>query len=121
MMANKIQIGMMGDYPLIVNGATGQDTKNDTQLVAVTAYNAYGGGNGERWLRSGSCRRRPGPRANLVRSDRHCLYGIVASATHQELGAPLHTRVPGVVPAEELTATCRAPTTSTTLELEIVA
>lgn len=36
----------MGDYPLLVNGATGQDTKNETQLVAVIAYNAYGGGNG---------------------------------------------------------------------------
>lgn len=46
MMANNIQIGMMGDYPLLVNGATGQQTKNDTQLVAIIAYNAYGGGNG---------------------------------------------------------------------------
>jgi NitT/TauT family transport system substrate-binding protein len=46
MMANKIQIGMMGDYPLLVNGATGQDTKNETELVAVIAYNAFGGGNG---------------------------------------------------------------------------
>ena len=26
------------------------------------------------------------PRANLVRSDQHCVYGIVATATHQELG-----------------------------------
>ena len=25
------------------------------------------------------------PRANLVRSDQHCVYGIVAAATHQEL------------------------------------
>jgi NitT/TauT family transport system substrate-binding protein len=46
MMANNIQIGMMGDYPLLVNGATGQLTKNDTQLIAIIAYNAYGGGNG---------------------------------------------------------------------------
>jgi NitT/TauT family transport system substrate-binding protein len=46
MMANNIQIGMMGDYPLMVNGATGQATKNETQLVAIIAYNAYGGGNG---------------------------------------------------------------------------
>ena len=46
MMANKIQIGMMGDYPLMVNGATGQATKNETQLVAIIAYNAFGGGNG---------------------------------------------------------------------------
>jgi NitT/TauT family transport system substrate-binding protein len=46
MMANNIQIGMMGDYPLLVNGATGQATKNETQLVAIIAYNAYGGGNG---------------------------------------------------------------------------
>jgi NitT/TauT family transport system substrate-binding protein len=46
MMANKIHIGMMGDYPLVVNGATGQQTKNETQLVAIIAYNAFGGGNG---------------------------------------------------------------------------
>jgi NitT/TauT family transport system substrate-binding protein len=46
MMANNIQIGMMGDYPLLVNGATGQATKNQTQLIAIIAYNQYGGGNG---------------------------------------------------------------------------
>jgi NitT/TauT family transport system substrate-binding protein len=38
---------MMGDYPLLVNGATGQQNKgNETQLVAVIAYNAFGAGNG---------------------------------------------------------------------------
>jgi len=26
------------------------------------------------------------PRANLLRSDQHCVYGIVAAATHEELG-----------------------------------
>jgi NitT/TauT family transport system substrate-binding protein len=47
MIANKIQIGMMGDYPLLVNGATGQQSKgNETQLIAVIAYNAFGAGNG---------------------------------------------------------------------------
>ncbi|MDO8312833.1 MAG: ABC transporter substrate-binding protein [Sideroxyarcus sp.] len=47
MIANKIQIGMMGDYPLLVNGATGQQNKgNETQLIAVIAYNAFGAGNG---------------------------------------------------------------------------
>jgi NitT/TauT family transport system substrate-binding protein len=46
MMADKIQIGMMGDYPLMVNGATGQATNNPTQLIAIIAYNAFGGGNG---------------------------------------------------------------------------
>lgn len=46
MIANNIQIGMMGDFPLLVNGATGQATKNETQLISVIAYNAYGGGNG---------------------------------------------------------------------------
>ncbi|WP_188396461.1 ABC transporter substrate-binding protein [Oxalicibacterium flavum] len=47
MIANKIQIGMMGDYPLLVNGATGQQNKgNETELVAVIAYNAFGAGNG---------------------------------------------------------------------------
>ncbi|NRF71988.1 ABC transporter substrate-binding protein [Aquincola sp. S2] len=47
MVAGKLQIGMMGDYPLLVNGATGQQNKgNETQLVAVIAYNAFGAGNG---------------------------------------------------------------------------
>ena len=46
MMANRIHIGMMGDYPLLVNGATGQQSKNETQLVAIIAYNAFGAGNG---------------------------------------------------------------------------
>lgn len=47
MVAGKLQIGMMGDYPLLVNGATGQQNKgNETLLVAVIAYNAFGSGNG---------------------------------------------------------------------------
>jgi NitT/TauT family transport system substrate-binding protein len=46
MMANNIQIATMGDYPLMVNGATGQATGNETQFIAVITYNAYGGGNG---------------------------------------------------------------------------
>ncbi|OGA46840.1 MAG: ABC transporter substrate-binding protein [Betaproteobacteria bacterium RIFCSPLOWO2_12_FULL_63_13] len=46
MMADKIHIGMMGDYPLLVAGATGQATKNETQLVAIIAYNQFGAGNG---------------------------------------------------------------------------
>lgn len=46
MMADKIQIGMMGDYPLLVAGATGQATKNETQLIAIIAYNQFGAGNG---------------------------------------------------------------------------
>jgi sulfonate transport system substrate-binding protein len=46
MIAGDLQIGMMGDYPLLMNGATGHATNNDTQLVAVIAYNALGGGNG---------------------------------------------------------------------------
>lgn len=47
MIANKLQIGMMGDYPLLVNGATFQaapDTRSE--LVAIIAYNANGAGNG---------------------------------------------------------------------------
>ena len=47
MMANRIHIGMMGDYPLLVNGATGQQQKgNETQLIAVLGYNLHGSGNG---------------------------------------------------------------------------
>jgi NitT/TauT family transport system substrate-binding protein len=47
MMANKIQIGMMGDYPLLINGANGQQSRgNETELIAIIAYNASGAGNG---------------------------------------------------------------------------
>ncbi len=47
MMANKLQFGMMGDYPLIVNGFTFQSNpESRTQLIAVAAYNIYGSGNG---------------------------------------------------------------------------
>jgi NitT/TauT family transport system substrate-binding protein len=47
MMARKLDIGMMGDYPLLVAGATGQSQPgNETQLVAIIAYNAFGSGNG---------------------------------------------------------------------------
>lgn len=47
MMANKIQIGMMGDYPLLINGANGQQRRgNETELIATIAYNASGAGNG---------------------------------------------------------------------------
>lgn len=47
MMARKLQIGMMGDYPLLVAGATGQSQPgNETKLVAIIAYNAFGSGNG---------------------------------------------------------------------------
>ncbi|WP_271167435.1 ABC transporter substrate-binding protein [Hansschlegelia plantiphila] len=47
MMANKLQFGAMGDYPLIVNGYTFQNNpESKTQLIAVAAYNLYGSGNG---------------------------------------------------------------------------
>jgi len=47
MVANKLQIGMMGDYPLLVNGATfqaGNETRSE--LIALIAYNVNGAGNG---------------------------------------------------------------------------
>lgn len=47
MMANKLQIGMMGDYPLIVNGYTFKsNAESHSQLIAVAAYNMAGSGNG---------------------------------------------------------------------------
>ena len=47
MMANKLQFGAMGDYPLIVNGFTFQSNpESKSQLIAVAAYNIYGSGNG---------------------------------------------------------------------------
>ena len=47
MVANKLQIGMMGDYPLLVNGATFQaGTETKSELIALIAYNLNGAGNG---------------------------------------------------------------------------
>lgn len=47
MMAGKLQFGVMGDYPLIVNGAKFQKTKSERSLlVAVTGYNYRGSGEG---------------------------------------------------------------------------
>lgn len=47
MMANKLQFGAMGDYPLIVNGFTFQNNpESKSRLIAVAAYNMYGSGNG---------------------------------------------------------------------------
>ena len=47
MLANKLEFGVMGDYPLIVNGAKFQATKSLRSLyVAGTGYNLKGSGNG---------------------------------------------------------------------------
>jgi NitT/TauT family transport system substrate-binding protein len=43
MMAGKIDIGSMGDYPLLINGARGQqNATTHTTMVAVTGYNLRG-------------------------------------------------------------------------------
>ncbi|HXW48265.1 MAG TPA: ABC transporter substrate-binding protein, partial [Xanthobacteraceae bacterium] len=47
MLANKLSIGVMGDYPLIVNGAKFQATNSLRSLyVSGTGYNLRGSGNG---------------------------------------------------------------------------
>src|SRR3954471_10499558 len=47
MMANKLQFGMMGDYPLIVNGFTFENNpESKSRLIAVAAYSQFGSGNG---------------------------------------------------------------------------
>jgi NitT/TauT family transport system substrate-binding protein len=46
MLANKLNFGVMGDYPLVVNGAKFQETASlRTVLVSGTAYNKKGSGN----------------------------------------------------------------------------
>jgi len=46
MLANKLNVGVMGDYPLIVNGAKFQETKSLRSIyVAGTGYNIKGSGN----------------------------------------------------------------------------
>ncbi|WP_218016843.1 ABC transporter substrate-binding protein [Sphingomonas mali] len=47
MIAGKLQLGVMGDYPLIVNGYTfAQSREGQSRLIAVAAYNLAGSGNG---------------------------------------------------------------------------
>ncbi|WP_138469233.1 ABC transporter substrate-binding protein [Poseidonocella sp. HB161398] len=47
MIAGKLQFGVMGDYPLIVNGATFQANGGDESLlIEITGYNLKGTGNG---------------------------------------------------------------------------
>lgn len=46
MLANKLDFGVMGDYPLIVNGAKFQETNAMRSMyVAGTGYNLHGSGN----------------------------------------------------------------------------
>lgn len=46
MLANKLDFGVMGDYPLIVNGAKFQETNSlETLYIAGTGYNQKGSGN----------------------------------------------------------------------------
>ncbi|BCJ46907.1 putative nitrate ABC transporter, periplasmic protein [Actinoplanes ianthinogenes] len=43
MMAGKIDIGSMGDYPLLINGSRGQQSEQTrTKMIAVTGYNLHG-------------------------------------------------------------------------------
>jgi NitT/TauT family transport system substrate-binding protein len=47
MMANKLQFGAMGDYPLVVNGFTfDSNPESKSRLIAVAAYSLSGSGNG---------------------------------------------------------------------------
>lgn len=43
MTAGKIDIGSMGDFPLLINAARGQQLNRPTRLVSVTGYNLRGG------------------------------------------------------------------------------
>ncbi|MFB7937554.1 ABC transporter substrate-binding protein [Streptomyces sp. NPDC056049] len=43
MTAGKIDIGSMGDFPLLLNAARGRQLKEPTRLVSVTGYNLHGG------------------------------------------------------------------------------
>lgn len=43
MTAGKIDIGSMGDFPLLINAARGKQLGKPTHLVSVTGYNLRGG------------------------------------------------------------------------------
>lgn len=47
MIAGRLEFGVMGDYPLIVNGARFQETgRMESRFIALTGYNLKGTGNG---------------------------------------------------------------------------
>jgi NitT/TauT family transport system substrate-binding protein len=46
MVAGKIDIGSMGDYPLLINGSQAGTDEDGTSMVSVTGYNARGALNG---------------------------------------------------------------------------
>lgn len=43
MVAGKVDVGSMGDYPLLINAARGMQMRQPTELVSVTGYNLRGG------------------------------------------------------------------------------
>lgn len=46
MLAGKIDIGSMGDYPLLINGSRAGTDEHGTEMVSVTGYNPHGALNG---------------------------------------------------------------------------
>ncbi|KRF14059.1 ABC transporter substrate-binding protein [Nocardioides sp. Soil797] len=46
MLAGKIDIGSMGDYPMLINGSRAGTDKYGTEMISVTGYNAEGALNG---------------------------------------------------------------------------
>ena len=46
MLAGKIDIGSMGDYPLLINGSRAGTDDGGDSMIAVTGYNAHGALNG---------------------------------------------------------------------------
>lgn len=46
MLAGKIDIGSMGDYPLLINGSRAGTDDHGTSMIAVTGYNPHGALNG---------------------------------------------------------------------------
>jgi NitT/TauT family transport system substrate-binding protein len=46
MVAGKIDIGSMGDYPLLINGSRAGTDDHGTSMIAVTGYNPHGALNG---------------------------------------------------------------------------
>ncbi len=55
-MAGKIDIGSMGDYPMLINGSSSRSTLTDnrTEMVSVTGYNLRGALNMRRGARNSS-------------------------------------------------------------------
>ena len=101
MLAGKIDIGSMGDYPLLINGSRAGTGDDGDSMVAVTGYNPHGALNGV--VVAGGLRR-PRPSSDLEGGD---ISASVGSAGHGTLVQALEAA--GIDPNDDVTVENQDP------------